>query len=287
MTLTQRQVDGNESGVGVGGLDHGKGILHITESRIIGNRAPSGTVGGVFASGTVTITRSTIAGNAGSNTGGMLIGFEGVAMLDGAGVVANVGHDSAGIANTGQLHLTNSTVARNSGFDVGGLANFGTTVLLNATIAANEGVGIGSNRGTVTLQNTLVARNTFDCGRALPLFGTLPGSLMSLGTNLIGDPQGGDCRITLQSSDRTGDPGFDTFRDPGTPGTEHFPLLRTSQALDAGDQAVCPTVDQLGRLRSGPCDIGAIEFGAQDDPQPDAEDDAEDADPAAVVQESP
>ena len=80
----------------------------------------------------------------------------------------------------------------------------------------------------------------------------------SLGHNLIGDPTG--CTITLQRSDLTGDPGLDAFTDDATPGNGHFPLLPTSQAIDAGNTAVCPSTDQLGQRRIGRCDIGAIRF---------------------------
>ena len=91
------------------------------------------------------------------------------------------------------------------------------------------------------------------------------GSVTSLGNNLIGDPTG--CTITLQASDLTGDPGLGDFTDNGTPGNGHFPLLSTSQAIDAGNDAVCPRRDQLGQRRvniprvgTSRCDIGAIEF---------------------------
>jgi hypothetical protein len=66
----------------------------------------------------------------------------------------------------------------------------------------------------------------------------------------------------------------------------HFPLLSTSQAIDAGNDALCPRKDQLGRRRVGPCDIGAIEFRDRDDRQHDEKDDEHDADPAAAAQAS-
>jgi hypothetical protein len=64
----------------------------------------------------------------------------------------------------------------------------------------------------------------------------------------------------LQSTDKTGDPGLDAFADDGTPGHGHYPLLATSQAVDAGDDQACPATDQLGQPRAGRCDIGAVEF---------------------------
>jgi hypothetical protein len=112
----------------------------------------------------------------------------------------------------------------------------------------------------VRVANTILAGNTPNECR---------GAVTSLGHNLIGDPTG--CTITLQPSDLTGDPGLDVFTDDGTSGHGYFPLLPTSQAIDAGDDAVCPRRDQLGQRRvnipgvgTSRCDIGAIEFPGKD-----------------------
>src|SRR5262249_11217010 len=126
-----------------------------------------------------------------------------------------------------------------------------SAIISNCTIADNVGEGLFGS-GSVLL-NTLLARNT--AGRVGP---DCSGTVTSLGTNLIGDPTG--CTITLQPTDLTGDPGLDAFTDNGRPGNGHFPLLPTSQAIDAGNTAACPLTDQLGQRRIGPCDIGAIRF---------------------------
>jgi len=132
------------------------------------------------------------------------------------------------------------------------MMNFdGVLTLLNSTLAHNGRRGIDtSGTSTVTLQNTMLAltETESDC----------QGPITSLGNNVLGDPTG--CDITLLDSDLTGDPGLDTFTDDGTPGNGHFPLLPTSQVIDAGNDAACPPTDQLGQPRVGPCDIGAIEF---------------------------
>jgi hypothetical protein len=75
---------------------------------------------------------------------------------------------------------------------------------------------------------------------------------------------------------------LDAFTDNGRPGNGHFPLLPTSQAIDAGSDVVCPRTDQLGRRRIGPCDIGAIEFRDRDDQHEEEEDE----DLAAAAQAS-
>jgi hypothetical protein len=66
--------------------------------------------------------------------------------------------------------------------------------------------------------------------------------------------------ITRRSTSLTGDPGLGAYTDNGRPGNRHFPLLSTSQAIDAGNDATCPRRDQVPEPRVGTCDIGAIEF---------------------------
>jgi hypothetical protein len=133
----------------------------------------------------------------------------------------------------------------------------------------------------VTLVNTILAGNLEDCI-------SQPAPFTSLGHNLIGNPAG--CTITLQASDLTGDPGLDAFTDNGRPGHGHFPLLTTSQAIDAGNDAVCPRQDQLGQRRvnirkvgTSICDIGAIEFRDRDNRQHNVKADQHDEDLATAA----
>ena len=189
-----------------------------------------------------------------------------------------------GIENNGVMVITNTTIAANTitlqGGSGTGIANFdGTLLLTNSTLAENisrfgpvfGAEALSNASGTVLLANTILARNPNLSGTDTGCSGTIT----SLANNLIGDPTG--CTITLQPSDLTGDPGLGPFTDNGRPGNGHFPLLPTSQAKDAGNDALCPRTDQLGRRRLGPCDIGAIEFREQDDRQHDEEDDEHDA----------
>jgi hypothetical protein len=98
-----------------------------------------------------------------------------------------------------------------------------------------------------------VARNTSGFGGP-----DCDGLITSLGHNLIGDVTG--CDIILQPTDLTGESALGAFMDNGAPGRGHVPLLSTSQAINAGDDAACPSTDQLGQARVEICDIGAIEF---------------------------
>jgi hypothetical protein len=234
--MTSTFVD-NDAGAG-GGLFNIDGTMTITTTTIADNRSDLG--GGFYNTGTLTLTRSTIASNG---------------AIDGGGGLSNAG---------GSVMINDTTFNDNIG-DAGGggvLNVDGTVTILNSTIARNmtgtlrgPGGGLYNRSGTITMQNTILALNTI---QALPPSPDCTGPVTSLGNNLIGDPSG--CTITLQDTDRTGDPSLDPYTDTGQPGRGHFPLLPTSPAIDAGNDAVCPETDQLGKERVGTCDIGAVEF---------------------------
>jgi hypothetical protein len=176
------------------------------------------------------------------------------------------------------MTLTNTTVAENvSRLDGAGIINVdGILLLQSTTVAENHagstGAGAGGiSGGGILLQNSIIARNTADRGFPPPRIvpSDCSGLVTSLGNNLTGACGG----ITPQPTDLTGDPGLGTFTDNGTPGNGHFPLLATSQAIDAGNNAVCLRRDQLGKRRIGPCDIGAISFRDKDDGRHEEKDD--------------
>jgi hypothetical protein len=271
---------------GMGGGISNSGTLTLIDSILTENGAAGefefDAGGGLFNNGgTVTITRSTFDTNSGEEGAGGILNVNGTMTIANSTIVLN---SAEGLVNScdalvigpcmATVTLTNTTVAKNSGFNApaaGGISNGGTMLLQSTTVAENRpgpfsvSVQAGGidNSGTVLLQNSIIARNmanenpnsTPDC----------KGLITSLGNNLIGDPTG--CDITLQPTDLTGDPGLGTFTDNGSPGNGHFPLLSTSQAIDAGNNAVCFRTDQLGRRRIGPCDIGAISFRDKDDRQ--------------------
>jgi hypothetical protein len=288
LTLERLTLRGGLALVGGGILTDG--TVTIAQSTITGNRANFGGGGVMIREGTVTLIATTVTRNGSiDGPGGILIGGGDPPLL----IIADSSIDhnggggtgpAGGIRNVrGTLVITNTTIAANTNssrpFPFGaGIANEdGIVLLTNSTLAENTAIdsvgffGIGGgigNRGSgvVLIQNTIIARNSAgmtgqDCS----------GTVTSLGNNLIGDLSG--CAITLQPSDLTGDPGLDTFTDNGKPGNGHFPLLSTSQAIDAGNNAVCLRRDQLGKRRVGPCDIGAIAFRDKDDRRHEEEDD--------------
>ena len=134
----------------------------------------------------------------------------------------------------------------------------GTLFLTNNTLADNSGGssgGISSRGGTVLLLNTILAQN-IDPRPGGFFSPDCVGSITSLGHNLIGDLTG--CTLTLQPSDLTGDPGLDAFTDNGRPGKGHFPLLPTSQAIDAGNDASVPERTNWGGDASAPVTSGRL-----------------------------
>jgi len=301
LTVTHSTITDNNAFENAGIANFG-GTVTITHSTIAYNGGPDRSSGGLFNSaGTVRITATTFASNVADgssaifNSGRMTVTNS--SFTDNLAILAN----SDTITNFGLLEVTNTTFAKNGaasfGFGNRGVAisNFNILFLTNSTLADNQNgpnqSALASAPGATTiLQNTLLARNVGSIGPSGP---DCIGVVISLGHNLIGDLTG--CTITLQPTDLTGDPGLGDVADNGTPGNGHIPLLKTSQAIDAGDDAVCPKRDQLGQRRvniprvgTSRCDIGAIEFPGKDDRQHREKDDDHhhDQDLAAAAQAS-
>src|SRR5437867_3666614 len=227
-----------------GGGIRNDGTLTIINSALNRNEANFG--GGIFNLGTVTITDSSLSGNSGGA----------------AGAIHNF--------DFGTLTISNSTLSGNIStlrrLHAGAITNDGTLTITNSTLADNVacvgGILSAPDTSVVEVQNTILARNVvraLSCPNGVTGAPDCFGLVNSLDNNLIGDPTG--CTITLLPHDLTGDPGLDTFTDDGTSGNGHYPLLPTSQAIDAGEKRVCPKRDQIGQKRHRPsCDIGAIEF---------------------------
>jgi hypothetical protein len=291
----QRSPAGLNSAFG-GGILNNQGRLVLDLIRLEGNRVDGGFAfgGGIFNNaGVVIVTSSTLAANvvqALDGSGGALATGGGSVMITNSTVADNrvsaSGASGGGIEDIlsvplarpdgiAVVEIVNTTIARNlaGGHAVSGgglqVSSKGQWRITSSTIAGNAASGLAgagggiSSGGLVSLQNTIVAQN--DAANPSPsLSPDCAGGVTSLDHNLIGDPTG--CTIALQPHDRTGSPGLAIYTDDGTPGHGHWPLLPTSQAIDAGDAATCPPTDQLGRPRLGTCDIGAVEFSPSPDP---------------------
>jgi CSLREA domain-containing protein len=155
--------------------------------------------------------------------------------------------------------------------------------LENVTIHANNARTFGGGIFTVqpvTLRNVTIANNRAANGGGIFYNGPLPVSY----NTIVAYNGANDCSGPLSSAannldtDKTcgffnpGDlPGVDPFLDgltytgAGPAPTPNWvrPLLPWSPAIDAGDNATCTAVDEIGQLRPAPaggrCDIGAYE----------------------------
>lgn len=283
LKLLNSVVDDNTAaaggGIGVGGANGG--FVRVVNSTITGNRAAAGA--GIINDDRLELLGSRVDRNDGdgiySDVGTELsISQSTVSWNQGAGisnesasatlviqdsVISN--NETGVIGGPGDLTVVNSTIANNNrragAFGIG--TDQGVLRLLSVTVSGNgnpdtaNGGGIGGLPGElVEVRNTILAGNVAatypDCQ---------PGVVMSEGSNVFGDPSG--CG-PLRASDFVGDPGLAGFVDNGAPGNGHFQLQATSPAIDRGDNASCPSADQLGvdRPRGIACDIGAIELAA-------------------------
>jgi len=266
-----------------GGLYNGR-TATVINSMIVDNTTRSQAAsqgGGVLSSGFLWVWNSTIARNQADSGAGLSIG--GVAMIFGSTIAGNATYDAGqagGIYSAADVTIMNTTIAQNTSTAGGGGINAarGTMTIAGSTIAYNRLTGDALGAGIaaagpefvqgrsvpaveVFLQDTIVAGNTGEPFFAPERGKDCNGPITSLDNNLIGDPRG--CTITLLPFDKTGNAGLGTFTDDGTPGHGYVPLLATSQAIDAGNDAACLRSDQLGQSRVRACDIGAVEFQGQ------------------------
>jgi len=252
----------SESGGGLvrggGGGIASLGRLFLAGSIVADNNGGLGFGGGIFSAAAVTIINSTIRHNIAEQRGGGIAvsnAADGVTII-GSTIVDNAsgGSDAGGLySESSALTIVNSTVTDNqANFGFGGGLFVAGGLVVNSTIANND----GSDGRNLVATSALALHNTIVSGPSNPAGLACRGRVTSLDNNLFFDPA---CAVVLLPHDRIGDPGLASFIDLGVPGRGFFPLLSNSPALDAADNAACLPADQRGRLRSGGCDIGAVE----------------------------
>jgi CSLREA domain-containing protein len=239
ITVVRTTVALNVAGDDGGGIDmeSSNGVLTIKSSTIRRNLSDFG--GGINAK-TVTATGSTINGNVTTSFGG--------------GIYATT------------ATLTNCTVAGNSAGEKGGGIDANAATLLNCTIVENfshTGGGLYNDAlGTFSVKNTIVALNLVDATGTAP---DLSGVYTDGGHNLIGIGSGSTGIFTGLNGNFVGtmansiDPKLGPLQNNGGP-TKTMALLSGSKAIDAGDNAGAPGVDQRGhpRVKDGNFDGSAI-----------------------------
>ena len=255
LRLINTVVSGNVGGLAVANLG---GTLTIADSTIRGN-----TGSGVGNGGTLSLINSTISGNGGA----------GLENTWNAAVVNSTisGNRGSGVSNLGTLTLVNSTVSGNSAAEVGGgILNLAALKITNSTVSGNSakrGGGISNGAeyetyreepGILTISNSIIAGNSASRGGP-----DCSGLLVSQGHNLIGTND--ECTL-IRANAVTGDsanvdPKLGPLQDNDGPTFTHA-LLPGSPAIDASDDASCPSSDQRGlaRPQGTACDIGAYEL---------------------------
>ena len=267
ITTIQDSVVTNSIGEG-GGAVKNVGTLNVFRS-LIANNFVTHEGGGIRNEGNAVVENSTIAHNESSDGGG--IENTGTLVVKNSAIIFNrTDGDQAGggiFNGGGTVEIVNSTIANNlAGNGGGGISSFGQVAITNSTIRENhavrgQGGGISNFGGTLQIQNTIIAGNTFGTSsldQALDCFG----NITSLGNNLVGDIT--DCTINLQTSDLTGDPSLAPMvggGDEDPPAAAHYPVAPGSAVVDKGNPNACAPHDQVGHFRAGTCDIGAVELG--------------------------
>lgn len=269
LTLVFSEVSGNTAG-GIGGgiVNYINSTITVTESLINNNDANQG--GGLYSIGKVFLTDSTVQSNTAEVTGGGVLIWGGTAVLDRVTITQNeaVQYGAGLLNNGGVFTMTNSTVSANSAPDYVGVSNIGATVkatILNSTIAYNVVTSANTPRfggvsntsgGTLTIQNSIVAHN--DQWQCLS-----NSNWTSAGNNLSSDTR---CAFTASGDMQSTDPLLAPLADYGGSTFTHA-LSPSSPAIDAGNNAACPDVDQRSSERpvdgdnnaTAVCDIGAFE----------------------------
>lgn len=302
LTLVNSTVSGNSATAYYGGGLYNDGTLTLENSTVRDNRAGYG--GGLYNNrsgtsvGTLTLQNSTVSENRATSGGGALNSYNATLTLQNSTVSRNSATDQGGgLLNVGTLTLQNSTVSGNQALYGGGLYNLGTLTLQNATVSGNgatsgggglytntdpgvqvalvfstltantasQGGGVFVYRGQPQLKATILGGNT--ASSSGPDCFTDTESLNSAGYNLFGSTA--DCFVTLQRSDRRGDPNLGPLQDNGGPTKTHLPdsSSPTINAILLGgctDLSGDPvTQDQRGVSRPQPsdgnCDIGSVE----------------------------
>ena len=166
-----------------------------------------------------------------------------------------------GVYVESSFSAVNTTIAGNGGFGLDVDYSDSGAGLENVTIAGNTGAGLETSDAT-TAVNTIVANNAGgDCSGAQSYLTSNGHNLDSDGSCFSFDAAAGDLPNT--------DPQLGALQDNGGP-TPTMALAPGSPAVDAGDDASCPSTDQRGivRAQGAHCDIGAFELESSGPPPP-------------------
>ena len=266
------------SNIVITGLTITNGIVFNTNGGAISN------LGGLTMQD-CTISASSANGNDPSGFGGAIYNGAGASLTLTRCTIRNCNATSygGGVYSDGNVTATNCTFTANIGLRGGGIisrAVGGAAImtLLNCTFtnnSATDGVNSpGFGGGGVYAEGGALQHFMANCiiaGNGSTNDPDVRGQYTSDGNNLIGT--GGDSTGFTNgvNGDLVGTNGSPVDAQYGMFGnnggqTDTWPLLNTSPAIDAGNNANAPTTDQRGYSRNGVSDIGAFEFGATTTP---------------------
>ena len=251
-------------------FDTSSGTVTIANSIFSGNHASSG--GAIMNNANMNIANSTFSGNNATYGGAIFAYWNSMLTITASTFSANGATTyGGGIHNNSTLSVINSNFSDNNADEGGGLYNsiwdYGasrimqsTVTITNSTFSGNSAVtggGLYVDFGTVTPYNTILADS--------PSGGDCYGTIIDGGHNLDSDDT---CGLDpANGSLPNTDPLLGPLQDNGGSTWTHA-LQLGSPAIDAGDNAYCPTTDQRGVIRpidgNGDgivvCDIGSFEL---------------------------
>jgi hypothetical protein len=239
LTINESMFNNNGAARGAGIMCAGLGTLTVINSTFSSNHALSGSGdgGAIYTTCNITITNSTFSTNTAANSGGAITADNdtNAGVITNSTFYGNGAPTGGGVANLGRLNITNGTFSNNNSSNGGAVRN-----------------GLG---GILSLRNSILANSTggVDCSKS----STTP-AIENI-NNLIETTGAGaeSCGISLLSSD----PMLDSLTNNGG-STQTMALRANSPAINAGDNASCPSTDQRGvtRPQDSHCDIGAYEI---------------------------
>lgn len=290
-TIQECFLQSNDAGSGAQGGGHG-GALYVLSSAEIDRTTITANFAGTALAG---VSPQIPDSGSGGDGGGVFVGADAVVQIAQSTLSSNVagsggdtdpdteedagvGGRGGGVANFGELGTENATLYGNTGGASGRLLGLGggggggtggavygaegsTTRLSSATVAFNTG-GSGPSIGSAAGGAVSVAAGGFAAARNTIFRGTFRVSPRDPDQGCVGDlvDEGGNLQFgSFCGASRTGDPALGPLADNGGP-TQTMALLAGSAAIDAAEQASCPTFDQRGTRRPpGACDVGAFE----------------------------